>query len=59
MDDVTILRIRTPPPDEVMEHRISRRQEVKHQVNDIILAGLIAILLTLITIWARTNTKRS
>ena len=59
MDDVTVLRIRTPPPDEVMEERIQRRRQVKEQLSDIVLAGLVALLLLMITLWARTNPKRS
>ena len=57
MDDVTVLRIRTPPPDEVMEERV-RLRRVKNELSDMVLAGLVALLLLMITIWARTNPKR-
>jgi hypothetical protein len=57
MDDVTVLRIRTPPPDEVMEERV-RLRRAKNELSDMVLAGLVALLLLMITIWARTNPKR-
>jgi len=56
MDDVTVLRIRTPPPDEVMDERI-RLRRAKNEISDMLLAGLVALLLLMITIWARTNPK--
>ena len=59
MDDVTVLRIRTPPPDEVIDERIQRRRKSKEQLCDIIIAGLVALHLLMIAIWARTNPQRS
>lgn len=59
MDDVTVLRIRTPPPDEVIEQRIQRRRQLKEQFSDIVIAGLVALHLLMIAIWARTNPKSS
>jgi len=58
MDDVTVLRIRTPPPDEVMDERV-RRRRAKDEFSDMVIAGLVALILLMITVWARTNAKRS
>jgi hypothetical protein len=56
MDDVTVLRIRTPPPDEVIDERM-RLRRVKGEFSDMVIAGLVAVILLMITLWARTNTK--